>query len=143
MSNRKIGNGFEQEFAEILSRHGYWVHIIAQRSEGQPADIIAVKNGRAYLIDCKVCSTKRGFDLSRIEENQLFAMRLWSKCGNGSAWFAIKTDDGIFMVDFDQLYLCGLSQSRLTNDDIALYGTPLGEEENAKHDDWEWLNGNS
>ena len=89
LTNRRLGNSFESEFCEILAEHGYWVHNLAQNASGQPADVIAVRNGKTYLIDCKVCST-RGFALSRIEENQDLAMELWKSCGNGEGWFAVQ-----------------------------------------------------
>ena len=53
MSNKKIGNGFEAEFCEKLFQNGYWVHNLAQNAAGQPADVIAVRNGVAFLIDSK------------------------------------------------------------------------------------------
>ena len=97
-SNRATGNAFEQEFSELLYAYGFWVHRLTQDSAGQPADIIAVKNKTAYLIDCKDCSAK-GFDLRRVEENQITAMSLWHECGNGQGWFAIKTPTGdIYML---------------------------------------------
>ena len=65
MTNKKAGNLFEQEFCEILFENGFWVHNLAQNASGQPADVIAVKKGRALLIDCKVCDTN-GFSFSRI-----------------------------------------------------------------------------
>ena len=99
MSNKKSGNQFETELCEILSMRGFWVHNLAQNSAGQPADVIAVKNGKAYLIDCKVCSTDKGFALSRVEENQDLAMTLWEECGNGQGWFAMRLPNGaIFML---------------------------------------------
>lgn len=97
MSNKKIGNGFEAEFCEKLFQHGYWVHNLAQNAAGQPADVIAVKNGVPYLIDCKVCSGKT-FSLSRIEENQDLSMTLWEMCGNGQGWFALLLEDEVFMI---------------------------------------------
>ena len=54
MSNKKLGNSFEAELCEILSQHGFWAHNLAQNAAGQPADVIAVKDGEAFLIDCKV-----------------------------------------------------------------------------------------
>ena len=97
-SNRATGNAFEQEFSELLYAYGFWVHRLTQDSAGQPADVIAVKNKIAYLIDCKDCSAK-GFDLRRVEENQITAMSLWHECGNGQGWFAIKTPTGdIYML---------------------------------------------
>ena len=89
MNNKTLGNGFEAELGEKLSEYGFWVHLLNANRAGQPADIIAVKNKIAYLIDAKVCSNK-GFALSRVEENQELAMTLWEECGNGQGWFAIK-----------------------------------------------------
>ena len=55
-NNKKLGNDFESRFCEILYSEGFWVHNLAQNSAGQPADVIAARNGKTYLIDCKVCS---------------------------------------------------------------------------------------
>ena len=30
-TNKKLGNTFETEFCEILGKHGYWVHNMAQK----------------------------------------------------------------------------------------------------------------
>lgn len=96
--NKKVGNAFERELCEYLSSQGFWVLNTPQNAAGQPADIIAVKNKTAYLIDCKECTNNR-FPLSRIENNQHSAMELWRDCGNGEAWFALKISQGqIFMI---------------------------------------------
>lgn len=118
MSNKQIGNSFEQEFAKFLSEHGFYAHVIAQRSEGQPADIIAAKNKKPYLIDCKVCSTDRGFDLSRIEENQDLAMELWKDCGNGEGWFAVKLSDQVYMIPHFTIRAYRNQQATMTPKDI-------------------------
>lgn len=103
MSNRKLGNTFETELCGILYTNGFWVHNLAQNSAGQPADVIAVRHGKAHLIDCKVCSGK-GFALSRVEENQDLSMNLWREYGNGEGWFALKLNDGrIFMVSHNRI----------------------------------------
>lgn len=103
MNNRKTGNYFEQELCELLFEKGFWVHNLAQNQAGQPADIIAVKNKKAYLIDAKVCSNNR-FDLTRIEENQHSAMGLWRECKNETGWFAIQlTNDEVYMYSYDML----------------------------------------
>ena len=75
-SNKKNGNRFEEEFCKLLAEHGFWAHNMAQNQVGQPADVIAVKNGIPILIDCKECETNR-FPLSRIEGNQEGAMTRW------------------------------------------------------------------
>lgn len=103
MSNRSEGNAFESIFCDKLSKNGFWAHNMAQRAEGQPADVIAVKNDVAYLIDCKVCETEY-FRLDRVEENQESAMKLWQSCGNRGAYFAIRIADGsTYMVPFSHI----------------------------------------
>lgn len=100
--NKKLGNRFEWELCRKLASNGYWVHNIAQTAAGQPADIIAVRDGIADLIDCKVC-TSAYFRVDRIEDNQLYAMSLWSECGNGTGWFAVLFDESIYMVSLETL----------------------------------------
>ena len=52
MSNKKLGNKFENEFADILAdEFGFWVHLLNQNKSGQPADIIAVKNIKSFLFN--------------------------------------------------------------------------------------------
>lgn len=99
-SNRQNGNQFEAEFCELLFKRGFWVHNLAQNKAGQPADVLAVKNRKAYLIDCKVCS-KDSFKVERIEPNQASSMELWHRCCNGVGWFAIKIHDEIYMLDYE------------------------------------------
>lgn len=116
MSNKIIGNHFEQQFCERLFENGFWVHNLAQNSAGQPADVIAVRNGNAYLIDCKVCSTEKGFSLNRIEDNQSLSMELWEKVGNNSCYFALLYDEEIYMITFAELR--ANKKSSLNPDDI-------------------------
>ena len=101
-ANKVNGNRFERDFCNRVAKYGFWVHNFAQNKDGQPADVIAVKNGKAYLIDCKNCEANI-FNLSRVEENQKNAMRLWSERGNGVGYFAIKMSEVVFMVTLDTL----------------------------------------
>lgn len=87
--NRSVGGRFEQEFAEFLDQHGFWCHVMQQNKAGQPADIIAVKGDYHCLIDCKEVSTKKGFVLSRVEENQRLAMQKFQSRGKHGGWFAV------------------------------------------------------
>lgn len=123
-SNRATGNAFEREFSELLYAYGFWVHRLTQDSAGQPADVIAVKNKMAYLIDCKDCSAK-GFDLRRVEENQISAMRLWDECGNGQGWFAIKAQGEIYMLPLFMVLAYQRKQSSLSYAEIYELGKPL------------------
>ena len=119
--NRKNGNDFEKAFCETLYKNGFWVHNFAQKASGQPADIIAVRNKEAHLIDCKVCS-KRGFVLERMEENQDLSMTFWKDCGNGNGWFAILLDGSVYMIP--HVVVAGVlhSQSAFSPNDIREFG---------------------
>lgn len=127
MNNKKIGNSFESELADRLYEYGYWVHLLNANKSGQPADVIAVKNRHAYLIDCKVCSDNK-FVLSRIEENQDLAMNLWKDCGNGIGWFALKSDEfdsQIYMISHYAMTAYKNKQHSLSANEIFELGIPL------------------
>lgn len=126
MTNKKLGNSFESVFCEILFQQGFWCHNLAQNQAGQPADVIAVRNGKSYLIDCKVCSRGR-FPFSRIEDNQHTAMRAWQESGNGTGWFALKCKGHIFMLDNDTLKALSENQSSIGFEEMRTYGCELGE----------------
>ena len=125
MINKKLGNDFEQELCQILADAGYWTHNFANRKNGQPADIIAVKNGKAYLIDAKEC-TREIFPLKRMEYNQELSMGLWIECGNIEPYFALKARNEVYVVDYTtvmELMLKGKKQLNL--EDMNKYGVRL------------------
>lgn len=124
MSNRALGNSFESELCDILYGYGFWTHNLAQNKAGQPADVLAAKNGKAYLIDAKVCSDGK-FPLSRVEDNQELAMTLWKECGNGEGWFALKVNEKIFMIPFFTIKAYMNAQSSLSTAEIYECGMPL------------------
>lgn len=124
MTNKKLGNDFESKFCEILFEQGFWVHNMAQNASGQPADVIAARKGKSYLIDCKVCSS-RGFALSRMEENQDLSMELWKACGNGEGWFAILLCERIYMIPHISIKALSCEKSYMTELDVYEYGIPL------------------
>lgn len=126
MSNKKSGNQFETELCEILSSHGFWAHNLAQNSAGQPADVIAVKDGEAFLIDCKVCSLGK-FQYSRIEENQDLSMEFWKDCGNGEGWFALKFGAKTYMVNRESIRNCSNRYPAMTPELADMYGYALEE----------------
>ena len=124
MSNKSEGTRFEIQLAEALSRHGYWTHCLTANQHGQPADVIAVKDTKAYLIDCKDCKSGT-FPLSRIEENQALAMTLWESKGNGQGWFAIRINDRVFMIPYQILRFFQTERRTLDARLIASVGIPL------------------
>jgi hypothetical protein len=102
MNNKQAGNNFEREFCEQLASDGFWAHFMGGNKNGQPADIIAVRNEKSYLIDAKDCENDR-FVFSRIEDNQDSAMRLWELCGNNQGLFALRTSEGVYMLPYGRI----------------------------------------
>lgn len=128
MSNKKLGNSFETDFCQLLYQHGFWVHNFVQSKDGQPADVIAVKNGKAYLIDCKVCSNNY-FNLGRMEENQINAMTLWEDVGNGNGLFAIRLaiDNSILMLTKKECLSLLKEQKQIGFKKLIQLGKPLNQ----------------
>lgn len=124
MNNKKLGNKFENELCEILSQNGFWTHPLNANKAGQPADIIAVKNGKAYLIDAKVCSGDKFF-FDRVEENQDLAMEMWSECGNGFGYFAIKIEGQIYILTHYSIKAHRNLKSYMSAEEIFKDGKPL------------------
>ena len=93
MSNKSMGNRFEQELAQYLADAGFWVHVVQQNKAGQPADLIAAFGTYCTLIDCKVISDDNGFPLRRVEENQRYAMERFTDRTGNFCWFAMKLPD--------------------------------------------------
>ena len=123
--NKKLGNDFEKELSEILYDAGYWVHLLNQNKNGQPADIIAVKNRMAFLIDAKVC-TYEVFPFRRIEDNQQLAMDMWIECGNVEPYFALKCRNEIYMVGYRTIKdLMKKGKKQLNLEDMNKYGTRI------------------
>jgi Holliday junction resolvase len=126
MSNKSVGTQFERAFAEMLAARGFWAHCMKDNKNGQPFDVIAAKDGEAYVFDCKDCQGD-AFQLSRIEENQHNAMTLWEQTGNHPGLFAIRFGERIYLVPHRMLIILrenGTKQIKLI--EAAKYGQELG-----------------
>ncbi len=88
MEIKKIGNDTEQVALKILQEKGYWCHLLSYNKNGQPCDIIAVKNNVATFIDVKHCSEKR-FAFKNIQPNQRTCFEYNEECGNTKTGFMI------------------------------------------------------
>lgn len=127
MNNKQAGNNFEREFCEQLARDKFWAHFMGGSKNGQPADIIAVRNEKAYLIDAKDCQNDR-FVLSRIENNQDMAMRYWEMCGNNQGIFALNTSKGVYMLRYGVVQVLEIAGIKSLNmQAIEQYCTPYEE----------------
>lgn len=107
VNNKKLGTAFEHKVCNMLSDLGYWVHFIVPDARGaQPFDIIAVKDGRPYAIDCKTCAAKV-FDIGRLENNQIFAFEKWMRCGNGIPVVVVEHDNHVYCIEYPVLKAFG------------------------------------
>lgn len=107
-NNKKLGSKFEKDFADFLSKQGYWVHYIeaAAYTGSQPCDIVAIKRDFPELYDCKTLNNKNGlFPISRIEENQRLAFERLRDCKNHETDFALAIlwNNDIYYVFFDDI----------------------------------------
>lgn len=108
MNNKSLGSKFEKDFADFLSKKGYWVHYIegAAHTGAQPCDIVAIRRDSAELYDCKTLNNKNGlFPLSRVEENQRLAFERLRECRNHNTIFALAIlwNNDIYFIDFDNI----------------------------------------
>ena len=106
MNNKVLGNSFEKEYAKILRERGYWVTFLTPKKNigSQPCDLIAIKDDKPILIDCKTCKTHL-FPINRIEENQRQAFKRYSKCGNTKFILAIKYNNRIYEINMKDIAL--------------------------------------
>lgn len=88
MINKKIGNDYENKLAQMLQEKGFWCHIFEYNKNGQPCDIVAIKNDIANLIDVKHCASNR-FSFSHIQPNQITCFGYAKSCGITHTGFAI------------------------------------------------------
>lgn len=127
MSNKSRGTAFEREFAEIFAGRGFWVHCLRDNTNGQPFDLIAVRDNRAYAFDCKECQDNV-FRLSRMEENQDNAMALWAETGNQFSFFAIRFNDNVYLVPYRMIKTLKVDGTKqLKETDAAKYGRELSQ----------------
>ena len=105
MNNKQLGTSWERQACDILAKSGYWVHFITPDARGaQPFDVIAVKNKKAYAIECKtIVGGKRYFSMDRLEDNQRMAFGRWVACGNGEPIILIKQVNDIISIKYVEL----------------------------------------
>ena len=107
MNNKRLGTEFEREVCDILNRDGWWVHFISPDARGaQPFDIIACRDARCIVADCKT-SKDHIFRINRLEWNQILAFDKWIECGNKCPILIVKFGDCIKFVSYNELKIYG------------------------------------
>ena len=105
MNNKQLGTDFERRMCVNFALDGYWVHFLTPDARGaQPFDIIAVKNGRAYAIECKTLSPRvKSFNISRLEDNQIMAFERWIACGNAEPMILVEWGKVVVLIGYEEL----------------------------------------
>lgn len=104
-SQKKIGNDTEKEFAIHMYRNGWWIHIFADKVNGQPFDIVMSKNNTVWFLDVKHVKDKDYLLHSRIEQNQINAFTMLMKRGTNQCGFVVKFNDGWYLLRFQDVEL--------------------------------------
>lgn len=108
MNNKKRGNDFESRFCEAIAKKWRcWVHFIEPKKDGsQPFDVIAIKDGKPMVFDCKT-SAKKVFPISRLEYNQLNAFEMVKRCGCKHIYVAVEYKEEIYVIPYAELVESG------------------------------------
>lgn len=107
MNNKKLGTAFEKFVCRKLAEDGWWVHFMIPDARGaQPCDIIAVKDGKAVIMDCKT-SKDHIFRVGRLEDNQVYCFERWRQCGNSEPIIAIEYKDRCIFLPYAELQVTG------------------------------------
>lgn len=106
VSIKSLGNRVEKEFATHMYDRGWWVHLLNDKVNGQPFDVIMAKDESVWFLDVKNVQDKDYFLHSRIEDNQINSMKMLINRGMINVGFVIKFNDGWYLlkyinIDFD------------------------------------------
>lgn len=106
MTNKSKGSKFEEDVAWKLSKTGYWVTLLAgaNHTGSQPGDIIATKENKFWMIDCKTLESKTGrFTIDRAEENQILAYKKLCKVGSYNYFYYILWNNNVYVVPMEDI----------------------------------------
>ena len=79
---------------ECFKKNGYWAYITPKKVNGQPVDIIALKNNIIWLVDAKhIREGEKSFPFSRIEPNQIDSLNYAKQKGLKNIGFVICQDN--------------------------------------------------
>lgn len=108
IKQNQIGKTTEKEIvAQYFKTKRYWAFVIPKTINGQPFDLIALRQKDIWLVDAKhLESEKVSFAFSRIEPNQITSMMYAKKYANviGHLGFIIyweREPNSLFYLDYD------------------------------------------
>jgi len=124
MSNKKNGNIAEYLVGNYLYNTGWWVHLMQQRAEGQPADIIACKGNKTILVDVKDCQNDE-FSLDRVEYNQINCMARFKERTDFECYFAFVIRNEIIFVKYIEIIMAQHLRSTVDREWLKIKGVYL------------------
>lgn len=102
MVNKVVGNNTESKILKILKNKSFWCHLFAYHSNGQPCDIIALKDDKSMLLDAKH-SVRNIFYLTRAEANQLSCFQYATQLGVKNCGFVIEYADNFYYLPYTSI----------------------------------------
>lgn len=107
MNNKRIGNSFEKEYAEMLKVKGFWAMLVTPKKyiQSQPMDIVAAKDNKIYCFECKTLHSKNNrFNIGRIEFNQRLSWERLKETGNTNYFLIVLFNDkDIYKIPFTDI----------------------------------------
>ena len=101
-----LGKKTEEAVADFFGEKGYWAHILPKAVIGQPFDIIARRENKVFFVDAKHLEDKKAsFALSRIEPNQLSAMKYANMTARifDNMGFVIMWKENFYFLDYGKV----------------------------------------
>lgn len=124
---KKIGNICEKNALEFLKERGWWCHLFASTTSGQPCDVVAIRNNVAMLVDIKHCNQDT-FSFARVESNQESCFAYAEIKGNTHTGFVIyfeKQKDFYFLSYKDFVYLKKQGRNSVKFTELPKWGAAL------------------
>lgn len=100
---KKIGNQLEKSFAKTMYDRGWWVHLLNDKVNGQPFDVIMAKDESVWFLDVKNVSGKNYFLHNRIEPNQINSMKMLINRGIFNVGFVICFDGEWYLLKYNKI----------------------------------------
>ena len=100
---------------------GWWVHIFADKVNGQPFDLVMSKDNTVWFLDIKHVQDKDYLLHSRMEENQINAFTMLLKRNTNQCGFAVKFHDGWYLLRFQDVDLTQRRSTKEKMTDLKLF----------------------
>lgn len=129
----KIGTKSEKNLVKVLRNFGFWVYNVPVKINGQPCDIIAIKEKTVFLIDSKHTAKRPSFPFERIEPNQISAMsyaRDFAKIKNVGFAIYFERDGNWYWMSFNEFLDNQENKKSVNINELTLLEDVINENDN-------------